>query len=137
MELALEVVQEAFVKFAALSAPRRMMIARPESYLYRICLNLMREHGRSSVLHRSLEASVDSNPECIDPLPQLEDRDRLRRLEAAVARLKPRMREVFLARRVDGMSYPEIASRTGLSVKGVEKQMVKAIAAIDRMLDRR
>ena len=34
------------------------------------------------------------------------------------------------------MSYAEIAARTGLSVKGVEKQMAKAIAAIDRMMDR-
>ena len=41
-----------------------------------------------------------------------------------------------MAHRVEGLSYAEIAQRTGLSVKGVEKQMSKAIAAIDRMLDR-
>jgi RNA polymerase sigma-70 factor (ECF subfamily) len=35
------------------------------------------------------------------------------------------------------LSYAEIANLTGLSVKGVEKQMSKAIATIDRLLDRR
>jgi RNA polymerase sigma-70 factor (ECF subfamily) len=41
-----------------------------------------------------------------------------------------------MAHRLDGLSYAEIAEQTGLSVKGVEKQMSKAIAEITRMLDR-
>ena len=65
-----------------------------------------------------------------------EARDTLRRVEAAVLRLRPKTREIFMAHRVEGLSYAEIAQRTGLSVKGVEKQMSKAIAAIDRTLDR-
>lgn len=36
-------------------------------------------------------------------------------------------RNVFLARRLDGYSYVEIAERTGLSVRAVEKQMSRAI----------
>jgi len=60
----------------------------------------------------------------------------LQRVEAAVLRLRPRTREIFMAHRVEGLSYAEIAQRTGLSVKGVEKQMSKAIAALDRMLER-
>lgn len=60
----------------------------------------------------------------------------LRRLEAIMLKLKPRTRAIFIAHRIDGLSYAEIAERTGLSVKGVEKQMSKAIAHIDRMLDR-
>ena len=50
--------------------------------------------------------------------------------------LKPKTRAIFLAHRVHGLSYAEIANRTGLSVKGVEKQMSKAIAHLDRMLER-
>ena len=56
------------------------------------------------------------------------------RLEQAVARLKPLTREIFLAQRVDGYTYPEIAKETGLSVKGVEKQMSKAIKQLRRHL---
>jgi DNA-directed RNA polymerase specialized sigma24 family protein len=34
------------------------------------------------------------------------------------------------------LTYAQIAERTGLSVKAVEKQMSKAIARLDRMQDR-
>jgi RNA polymerase sigma factor (sigma-70 family) len=71
----------------------------------------------------------------IDQQRLLESRDMLARVEAAVMRLRPRTREIFLAHRVEGLSYGEIAQRTGLSAKGVEKQMSKAIAAIDRLIE--
>ena len=61
----------------------------------------------------------------------------LRRLERAMLRLRPKTREIFLAHRLDGYSYTEIAARTGLSVKGVEKQMSKAIAQLDRWVSDR
>jgi RNA polymerase sigma-70 factor (ECF subfamily) len=49
-------------------------------------------------------------------------------------RLRPKTREIFMAHRVEGLSYSEIAERTGLSVKGVEKQMGKALVQLDRYL---
>jgi RNA polymerase sigma-70 factor (ECF subfamily) len=70
----------------------------------------------------------------LDPHPQLEARDMLRRLEGAVAKLPLRTREIFLAHRLDGLTYTEIAARTGLSVKGVEKQMSKAIHQVRRVM---
>ena len=57
----------------------------------------------------------------------------LDRLEQALLRLSPRTREIFLAHRLDGYTYSEIAHRTGLSVKTVEKHMTRAIAALDRV----
>jgi RNA polymerase sigma-70 factor (ECF subfamily) len=42
---------------------------------------------------------------------------------------------VFLAHRLDGMSYPEIARCTGLSVKQVERQMAKAIYKLCKWVD--
>ena len=49
-------------------------------------------------------------------------------------RLSPKTRQIFLAKRLDGMSYAEIARRTGLSVKRVERHIAKALATIDREL---
>lgn len=64
--------------------------------------------------------------------------DLLRRLEAAMRLLEPRTREIFLAHRIDELTYGEIARRTGLSVEAVERHMAKAIGQIDRSLhDRR
>lgn len=66
---------------------------------------------------------------------QLDDAEIRRRLERAMRRVPRRTREVFLAHRLDGMSYREIAERTGLSVREVERHMMRAIIAMDRALN--
>jgi RNA polymerase sigma-70 factor (ECF subfamily) len=59
----------------------------------------------------------------------------LERLEAAMAVLPAVDREVFLAARIDNMSYVEIARRTGRSVKDIEKRMSRSIGVITRILE--
>jgi RNA polymerase sigma-70 factor (ECF subfamily) len=134
-DLVRDIVHEAFAKFTALSFARRLMVVRPDAYLYRICANLMRDRSRAQQTYRAHQQQTDV-PHCYNPFVELEHRETLRRLEAAMLRLKPKTREIFLAKRLDGMTYAEIAERTGLSVKGVEKQMSKAIAMIDRAMER-
>jgi RNA polymerase sigma factor (sigma-70 family) len=136
-ETASDVVHEAFARFSALTGTRRLIIARPDAYLYRICVNLIRDLARSRQVHAQAIADPSLAAEAWqNPVVQLEQRDELRRLEAAMLRLKPKTREIFLAKRLDGLTYAEIAERTGLSVKGVEKHMAKAIARVERTLDR-
>ncbi len=57
------------------------------------------------------------------------------RLEAAMTALSAVDREVFLAVRIDNMSYVEIAQHTGRSVKDIERRMSRAIGTITRMLE--
>ena len=136
-ETALDLAQEAFVKLLRMGPAKFQRIARPEAYLRRTSFNLARDRHRERLLaERSNAALAVLERTAFDQLSMLESRDTLRRLEAAMARLKPRTRDIFLAHRLEGLSYSEIAERTGLSVKGVEKQMSKAIAKIDRLLDR-
>jgi RNA polymerase sigma factor (sigma-70 family) len=66
---------------------------------------------------------------------QLDDAELLRRLERAMRSVPRRTRQVLLAHRLDDMSYSEIAERTGLSVREVERHVVRAIIAIDRSLN--
>jgi RNA polymerase sigma-70 factor (ECF subfamily) len=125
---AADLVQESFANFAGRD-PARPFIERPAGFLQRIAVNLVRHPDRvrkrdQEAQNLSMDESCHSGP---DPLAMLE----------AVARLSPRTRTVFLARRVEGLSYAEISERTGLSAKRIEKHMSKAIAALDRMLDRR
>ena len=44
-------------------------------------------------------------------------------------------REIFLARRVDGLSYAEIAELTGLSERQVERHMARAISRLVRLVE--
>ena len=58
----------------------------------------------------------------------------MRRLERAMATMDAVSSEVFLAHRRDGLSYPEIAKRTGLTVAEIERHIADAIVHLDREL---
>jgi RNA polymerase sigma factor (sigma-70 family) len=66
---------------------------------------------------------------------RLDETELRRRLERAMRALPRPTREVFLAHRLDDMSYSEIAERTGLSVNEVERHIARVIIAIDRSLN--
>jgi RNA polymerase sigma-70 factor (ECF subfamily) len=130
-----DLVHEAFSRLAH-AGGGAARIERPEAYLSRIAGNLLRDRAktaarRSTALHIPAQDVALLAP---DQQAALEARDMLNRLEAVMLRLRPRTREIFMAHRIDGYSYAEIAARTGLSTKGVEKHMSRAIAEIDRAL---
>ncbi len=131
-----DLAQEAFLRFARVGSAGEE-VEQPGAYLRQIGRNLIRDKARASAT-RLVTVDSDATDAAIsdeDELCRLEARDSLRRIEAAILRLKPRTREIFLAHRLDGMSYAQIAEQTGLSIKGVEKQMTKAIAQIRRAMD--
>jgi RNA polymerase sigma factor (sigma-70 family) len=79
------------------------------------------------------EADRTTRASDIDP-PTSEARERL---EAAFAKLPPFTQSVFLAHRQDDLSYAEIATITGVSVRRIEREIARAIVAIDRALAER
>lgn len=133
-----DMVQQLFARMAARSEDHTIAITSPAAYLREAARNLLRDHGRAAARgNEHLHLPIDDVALCDgDPVAGLEARDRLARLEQAVLRLKPLTRQIFLARRLDGYSYGEIAEQTGLSVRGVEKQMSRAIKQLGRHLHR-
>lgn len=133
-----DLVQDVFFRFARMRDKWPSSLERPHAYLRRIATNLLKDRAKAAFRH-SAALHVVADEQSLPGLDQhrlLESRDMLRRLDAAMMRLRPKTREIFMAHRIDGMTYAEIAERTGLSVKGVEKQMSKALVQLDRMLDR-
>ena len=130
-----DLVQDVFFRFARLREGA-FGLDRPQAYLRRIAANLLKDRAKSAARHSTALHVVadDETLPGIDQQRALESRDMLRRLEAAMLKLRPKTREIFTAHRIEGLSYAEIAERTGLSVKGVEKQMSKAILQLDRLL---
>jgi len=133
---ALDLVHETFERLARRDDDPGSAVDRPEAYLSRIAGNLLRDRAkfaarRSAAFH----VSIDEVPLAgRDPHDQLEARDMINRLETAMERLRPRTREIFMACRLDGYSHAEVAERIGMSVRGVRKQMSRAIAEIERAL---
>ena len=131
-----DLAHDSFVRFADAAAKPGKAIDQPEAYLNRVATNVLRNRAKAA-LRRSLAQHVPADEEMLagpDVVAALEARDLLDRIQNALMRLPPKTRETFLAHRVDGHSYSDIAKRMELSVKGVEWHMTKAIAHLDRVL---
>lgn len=129
-----DVVHQVFARMAGSSDPSA--IVAPGEYLRMAASNILRDRARA-LQRRAGDGHVsidDTDVADADPVAMLEARDRLARIEEAVLRLKPLARQIFLARRLDGYTYAEIAQQTGLSVRGVEKQMNRALKLLNRHL---
>jgi RNA polymerase sigma factor (sigma-70 family) len=133
-----DLLHEIFCRMARLREAGSLRLDRPKAYLSRIATNLLRDRAKQASRHMAASHVVADEGKLagLDQQRLLESRDMLTRVEAAMLKLRPKTREIFMAHRIEGLSYAEIAERTGLSIKGVEKQMSKAIAQLDRMLDR-
>lgn len=59
----------------------------------------------------------------------------IRRIEDAARNLPKLQREIFLAHRLDDLSYEQIARRTGLSVRQVERHLAEALRKIAKQID--
>ena len=68
------------------------------------------------------------------PAIRLEHDELLRDFYAAMRALPERRREIFVLHRVNGLSYAQIASVLGISVKTVENQMGRALDRLRKAL---
>ena len=131
---AADLVQESFARLVRVEQSSQTRIESPAAYLSRIAKNLLRDQKKSAI-HRAdaMRTEYDDALHAgIDPNPQLNHRDALARVDAAVKRLNRRTREIFLLHRVEGLTYAEIATEMNMSVKGVKKQMAKALFQLRR-----
>ncbi|MCG8354348.1 MAG: RNA polymerase sigma factor [Kiloniellales bacterium] len=107
-------------------------IDNPRAYLFRAAANVAIDATRAE---RTRKAEVPPPPiedlSTRDPSPDALqtaiDRDRLRRLDEALATLPEETRAMIFLLRVDGLSYDEVAGLFGVSKSTVEKRVAKAI----------
>jgi RNA polymerase sigma-70 factor (ECF subfamily) len=137
-EEAAELLQETFLRVLRVPAERLRNLDSPGAYLSTIAGNLLRDRFKAEARRKAAydayaRERLSTGP---DEFRRLEARDMIDRLESAMRGLRPKTREIFMAQRLDGLTYAEIAERTGLSVKTVEKHMSRAIAHFDRVRSR-
>lgn len=123
-----DISQEAQVR--ALARSRDAPLKDPVAYAFRIALNLLSDRGRSGAPASAIEEHVPSS----DPSP-LEALDMKQRadLYARALRAMPRLRrEVFTLRQSAELSYPQIATRLGISVEAAQKHYSRAAIEVRR-----
>ena len=125
-----DLVQEAWVRLACYE--RKETVLDPEAFLMRTALNLSIDTYRARAT-RGEEVLLDEVV-LVDTTPGAEamvlGRERMARFGHCVARLNEKTRDIFLAHRIDGMSYQEIAQRHQLSISTVEKHVAKALLQV-------
>lgn len=130
-----DLVQEAWVRLA--SYQRDRVVAEPEAFLMRTALNLSIDSYR--VNGSRGERVLLDEAVLVDAAPGIEAtllaRERMTRLSECVGRLNSRTRDIFLAHRVDGMSYQQIARYHQVSVSAVEKHIAKATLLVTSWME--
>jgi RNA polymerase sigma factor (sigma-70 family) len=131
-----DVAQEAYLR--AYIAEQREAIDQPKAFLFRVAKNLAltRLSRKSRQITDYLEEAGASVLKQTAPAAdlELEARECLGLYCEAVASLPEKCRQVFLLRKVHGLSHKEIGVRMGLSVSSVEKYLRDGILACQEHL---
>jgi len=128
-DVADDVLAESFIRaYRHLASCREP--AQFRTWFFRIVANRCKSHlTRARREHLPLEAG----PPLLatdDPAGDVERDEALARVERALARLSPEKREAFLLKHVEGLSYEEMAARTGERVPALKMRVHRAREAL-------
>ena len=102
-------------------------IADKRGFLYRLVLNLAADQRRAAVRQARLfeTGAVPQDVASQEPTAEavILGRDQMARMVAAIEELPPRCREVFVMRKIDGLSPSEISRRLGITPNMVAKHV--------------
>lgn len=121
-----ELVHDAYLKVEAYQ--REHVVRSQEALLVRAAVNLSIDRQRRAGRLPLAEGTVlyELPDEAPDPARIMEARARLRQVAAGLDRLPERTRRILLKRRLENMSYSEIAASEDMSVAAVEKLVARA-----------
>lgn len=130
-----DVAQETMLRLWRVAADWRQGESKVTTWAYRVATNLCIDRQRSR--HRRGQVALDAGPEPEADGPgadgRLQDAQRLRALEAALAHLPDRQRQAVVLRHIEGLTNPEIAAVMDIGVEAVESLTARgkrALAAI-------
>ncbi len=131
-----DIVQETYVRMY--DYRRTRPVADATAFCFAVARNLVRDHFRSIRTQPTTSELIES---LACPLPLAEEmldyRQRVGILMRALKVMPPLRREIFLRRRLDGVSGPVVAEDLGMSVAAVDKHCTRALADLRRALERR
>jgi len=130
-----DMVQDVFVRLAARGDDREIENLR--GYVFQVAASVLADRARRRTV-RAHDAHVELDPERADagdlgPDRIVAGREALQAALAVVAQMPERTRTVFVLRRLEGLSYRDIADRLGISVSAVEKHMLRATERLARL----
>lgn len=138
-----DLVQELYLRLQRSAEPE---VREPAAYLYKMALNLARDHQRERLRSKARDRQwVEATQTELGGEPVVGGtpadlaygaKQRLERLMAALEELSPHCRRVFTLHKFEGLAHAEIAARLGIGRSTVEKHMTTALKHLTRRLDR-
>lgn len=131
-----DIVQETYARLITVEDVSGITNVR--NYMFQAAYSVLVSHVRRSKIV-SFQAINDLDQlgamadEC-SPETQVIDRDELRQLGEAIAGLPGKIRDVFVLRRVSGLSQRDVALKLGLSESTVEKHMSRGINLLMKLI---
>ncbi len=148
--VAADLTQESYARVYAAKASGSA-ISDPRALLYQTARNLVIDHHRHGDVRASVEVPSEPTeaqdahgqqdergphgargPRHWEPETAMSSQQTVLALVNIIDNLPPRCREAFMLNRFDGMTYPEVAARMGISVKAVEQHIKHALNACER-----
>ncbi|MEI9885002.1 MAG: sigma-70 family RNA polymerase sigma factor [Rhizomicrobium sp.] len=132
-----DLTQEVFVRLAR--RPDQNNGETIEAYVFKIAANVLNDWGRHRTsrrmsAHRTLSDVSESlalPPNLVEdrtPERVLAGKEALKDIEAGLAELSERTREIFLLSRMENVHHRDIANLHGISISAVEKHVLRAVA---------
>lgn len=124
---AADLAQDTFVR--VIKARSALEIREPRPYLSMIAKGLMIDLFRRRSLEQSYLEALAATPE--REQPSLEEQaivlQTLMEIDRLLQGLGPKIKQSFILSQFDGLTYPQIAERLGVSVRTVNNHMAKAM----------
>ena len=125
-----DLTQESYLRFLCASRPEEGEVNH-RRYLFGIASNLLRDYWRS----QPRTACIDDVPDQVFASPDgLERIDSVAMLDAAMARMRPRERQLLWLAHAEEYSHREISEITGLGAASIRLLLFRARRKMARML---
>ena len=123
----------------AITGARSAIPQNTPGYLFAVARNhLINRAKRARIVSFELVADLETvvvERDMFEAERQLHARDALRRAQAGIEKLSPRVREIVLLRKVEGLDVAETSERLGIGKDAVNHQLAMGMKALaDHML---
>jgi RNA polymerase sigma factor (sigma-70 family) len=117
-----------------IAGARRDLPEEARPYLFTVARNhLINRAKRARIVSFELVADLETVQHDVDTLTaerHVLARDALRRTQEGIDRLSPRIRQIVLLRKVEGMNTRETAAHLGIGIDAVERQLSMGMKAL-------
>jgi RNA polymerase sigma-70 factor (ECF subfamily) len=133
-----DVIQEAYCRLAAMDDVTHVSNGR--AYLFQTARNIVLEQVRRSKIVRIDNVTDIGSLSILDDAPPMDrvvaGARELQRVEQLIEKLPPKCRQIFVLRRIHGVSQREIAQMLGITQAAVEKQATRGLRLIMKGMER-